>query len=278
MPELPEIETIVRSFHKVAKGGAIRDIQFFRPDLRSFIPQQAVKQVLKGHVIQRIFRRSKYILIETPVGGGIIHLGMSGKVLFSDSAEIQAPHTHAIFVLQAAKESAPRFLHYVDPRRFGMISAWRGKHWEQHELLVDLGVEPLEHNGLGAYLYQAGRKRSVSIKAFLMDAKIVVGVGNIYAAEALFRAQVRPQRIASSLKPSEYQRIAAAIVEVLTAAIAAGGTTFRDYRKTDGDVGSFAVSLAVYGCAGDPCLKCKTAIEMIRQEGRSSWFCPNCQR
>jgi formamidopyrimidine-DNA glycosylase len=158
-----------------------------------------------------------------------------------------------------------------------MIHAWEGSDWQQHPYLSKLGPEPLVGNTLGAHLLHSSRRRSLSIKTFLMDAKIIVGVGNIYACEALFRAGVHPERPCASLSAEEYQRLARCIRAILRKAIKVGGTTFRDFKNSEGEAGYFAQALAVYGREDEACLQCATTIKRIVQGGRSSWYCSNCQ-
>lgn len=277
MPELPEVETLARALAGLVEGCVCLKIEFFRYDLREPIPAQLLEQALVGQPLLKVQRRSKYLVFLTPVGAGFFHLGMSGRLLCLPSPTPQQAHTHVVVHLQA-EDGQKKYLHFVDPRRFGRIGACLGAKWQEHRFLQNLGKEPLHVEDLGAYLWQVGQASSRSIKTLVMDARLVVGVGNIYACEALFAARVHPQRLASSLSKADYQRLGRAIQATLKAAIIAGGTTFRDFRDTAGKPGSFAQALRVYGKKVEPCSRCAGAIQAQKQAGRTSWFCPRCQR
>ena len=277
MPELPEVETVARAFHRIASDRRIKNVEFFRRDLRWVMPQAGIKRVLCGHRVSRVFRRGKYLLVETKQGFGIIHLGMSGRLVFSNSSDVLQPHTHFMIELERADLDQP-FIHFIDPRRFGVFDVSEKKDWRKHKLLNSLGLEPLETEDLGERLWLESRGRSSSIKAFIMNAKVVVGVGNIYACEALFRAGIDPRRAAGRTSRKRYVALGHAIQEVLRHAIASGGTTLRDYQNMDGEFGSFAVELFVYGRSGMNCLQCQKLLRHVNQHGRSSWFCAFCQK
>lgn len=277
MPELPEVETTAKGLDRALQGSRVVGIQFFRDDLRSPIPKAKLERILVGERIVRVFRRSKYILIETPKGFAIVHLGMTGNALLSLNPAPFHAHTHVIVAFETAKVSA-LYLHFVDPRRFGVWEAHEGADWQRHPLLVGLGAEPLEDPDLGELLWELSRKRTVPTKNLLMNAKLLVGVGNIYACEALFLARIHPLRPAGELSKKDCVKLAAAIQDVLSKAILQGGTTFRDFKNSDGELGYFAVNLKVYGRKDLPCLVCKTPIALIMHSGRSAWFCPNCQK
>ncbi|MBP6219397.1 MAG: bifunctional DNA-formamidopyrimidine glycosylase/DNA-(apurinic or apyrimidinic site) lyase [Oligoflexales bacterium] len=276
MPELPEVESIARQIHKSIISSTCEHVQFFRKDLRFAIPIQGIKKVLLQESCQRVFRRSKYILLETPKGFVIFHLGMSGNILLSDKKEPFHKHTHAVF--HFADKGENLFMHFVDPRRFGLIDVHKGGEWETHKLFSHMGLEPLETRDLGKRLHDVGKKRQLPIKSFLMDAKILAGVGNIYACEALFLAGLHPFREASSLTVKQYEKLAKAVQETLTRAIEAGGTSFRDFKSTEGQPGYFAVSLNVYGKKNGTCTRCQTALLREALQGRSTWYCPSCQK
>ncbi|MCX6128779.1 MAG: bifunctional DNA-formamidopyrimidine glycosylase/DNA-(apurinic or apyrimidinic site) lyase [Proteobacteria bacterium] len=277
MPELPEVECLARAVRHVLLGKQIKKAEFHRADLRWPIPIDEFRQRMLDRPVLSVERRSKYLLIETEAGYAIVHLGMSGNIFYSQSRESPWKHTHASF--QIVQDSdVPAYLHYVDPRRFGCILTCSPAELSTHPLLKDLGPEPLEAVQLDQLLWDQSRGKSVAVKNFLMDAHNLVGVGNIYANEALFLAGVRPTRRASAVKREEWTKLAAAIKAVLTDAIAAGGTSFRDYKHVDGESGYFAVSLRVYGRGAMPCVQCTQSIILMKLGGRASYFCRHCQR
>jgi len=276
MPELPEVECLTRVVRVALKGGRLLDAAFLRADLREPIPVDEFRRLLVGEVVEDVFRRSKYLLMKTRRGYGVIHLGMTGALVQHDTAAPQEPHTHAVFRI-ANRRGRESYLHYVDARRFGRISCLAGASYESHAFFENLGPEPLVCPDLGGHLFNESRGRKQPIKAFLMDARMVVGVGNIYASESLFRAGIHPEREAGSVARARYGRLAAAVRETLEASIQAGGTTFRDFRNADGKPGYFAVSLNVYDRADEPCRRCAATIRQLRQSGRSTFFCPVCQ-
>lgn len=276
MPELPEVETIVRALQKTISNATVEGIKLFRPNIRDKIPETLLKTILVDQKINRIFRRSKYILIETNKGYCLFHLGMTGNIILSEHADPQKPHTHAIFALSSNSQNI--YLHFIDPRRFGNISAHKGSDWQQHRFFDSIGPEPLELERLGQHLWESSRKRSAPIKSVIMDAKTVVGVGNIYACEALFRSQIHPLLSANKISLKSYEKLAQEICSVLNEAITQGGTSFRDFKNTLGETGYFAVKLNVYGRKGEPCYVCKTPIASDTHAGRSLWYCPKCQK
>jgi formamidopyrimidine-DNA glycosylase len=277
MPELPEVECLTRAVRSVILGKKLDEMVFHRADLRWPIPTQDLQELIAGKTILSVERRSKYLLIETESGYAIIHLGMTGNMLFSPEATGRWNHTHASFRVQG--DSGPiGYLHYVDPRRFGCILCSSRDALLQHPLLKNLGPEPLDTDNLDEILFERSRGKTVAVKNFLMDAHNVVGVGNIYANESLFLAGVKPSRKASAVKRDEWKKISDAIKKVLAAAIQAGGTSFRDYKHVDGEPGYFELSLSVYGREGDPCLRCKTGISSSRIGGRATYYCRQCQR
>lgn len=276
MPELPEVECLTRAMAKILEGGVIKDVRFLRPDLRRPIPQAGIHRVLCGQTVEKVYRRSKYLLVKTMKGHGIFHLGMTGNMFFYSDDAVHRPHTHALLEV-AVKAGEHGFLHFVDPRRFGMIDYCEGP-IEQHALMADLGPEPLACRELDEHLWRESRRRTQAIKSFIMDQHVVVGVGNIYASEALFLSGIRPSTPALRVSRERYLKLAGDIKIVLKNAIKAGGTSFRDYRHADGAKGYFQVSLAVYGRAGEPCTNCRTPIKEKRLGGRSSFFCPSCQK
>lgn len=275
MPELPEVETIARQIGLSIVSRICQKVDFFRKDLRQPIPILQLKKILLQEPCLKVFRRSKYILLETAKGFVIFHLGMSGNIFLSDKERPFLKHTHAIFHFADGDKQV--FMHFVDPRRFGLIAAQPGQDWEQHRLFKNVGMEPLSTIDLGKRFHDLGKKRQLPIKSFLMDAKIVAGVGNIYACEALFLAKINPFREASQLSLAQFERLAKAVQETLAKAIEAGGTSFRDFKSTQGQPGYFAVKLNVYGKKNGTCVRCHNGILREQLQGRSTWYCSSCQ-
>lgn len=276
MPELPEVECLTRAVRGVLKGGTIVEASFLRKDLRDPIPMDEFREVLVGEVVEDVFRRSKYLLVKSRRGFGVFHLGMTGAIIEHDRAEPQETHTHAVFKFLSAK-GKEKYLHFVDPRRFGRIAALSGDSFEKHAFFVDLGPEPLITKDLGRHLFETSRGRSAPVKAFIMDAKVVVGVGNIYASESLHRAGIHPKRKAGQISRERYDLLAKEIQATLKDAIKAGGTTFSTYRNSDGNPGLFVVKLKVYDRKNEACESCGRKIRQITQAGRSTFFCAFCQ-
>jgi formamidopyrimidine-DNA glycosylase len=268
VPELPEVETTRRGIEPHICGYDISEIIVRQPKLRWPVPEQI--QQLVGAQVSEVKRRGKYLLLETVSGTCLIHLGMSGSLRITDPLTPAEKHDHVDIVFGNGK-----VLRLRDPRRFGAV-LWAGC-GELHPLLSKLGPEPLTDAFHGEYLYEQSRNRRVSTKAFIMDAHIVVGVGNIYANEALFAAGIDPRRAAGQISLQRYTRLVTEIKKVLSRAIEQGGTTLRDFVREDGQSGYFQVDLKVYGRTGEPCPACGEMLRQIKQAQRSSWFCPNCQ-
>lgn len=268
MPELPEVETSRRGIEPHLVGATILHAVIRNGRLRWPVSDEIYR--LSDTPVLSVQRRAKYLLIELPNGWMIVHLGMSGslRVLMEDTPP--GKHDHVDLVLSNGK-----ILRYTDPRRFG---AWL---WtaslEGHPALAHLGPEPLSEAFNDAYLFEKSRKRKVAVKTWIMDNKLVVGVGNIYASESLFAAGIHPDRLASSLSVAEAMRLTQAIKDVLTRSIIQGGTTLRDFQQTDGKPGYFAQALQVYGREGEACRQCGTAIKSGKHGQRSTWWCPLCQ-
>lgn len=271
MPELPEVETTRRGLAPVLKGRTIAKVVIRERRLRWRLPA-GLEASLEGRRVRNVARRAKYLLIGTDRGTLILHLGMSGSLRVVDPAEPARPHDHVDLVL-----SSGRCVRFNDPRRFGSLHFVAGDPLA-HPLLRALGPEPLSADFDADYLYRRTRRRRVAIKQLLMNASVVVGVGNIYASEALFRARVRPQRAAGRLSRAEIARLVAAVRRVLGAAIKVGGTTLRDYVNPDGLPGYFRQKLYVYERAGEPCRVCRTPIRQRVQGQRATYWCPTCQR
>ncbi|NRA45673.1 MAG: bifunctional DNA-formamidopyrimidine glycosylase/DNA-(apurinic or apyrimidinic site) lyase [Oligoflexales bacterium] len=276
MPELPEVETVVKSLAATCQGLTATEIKFYRKDIREPIPIPQFRKALLKQAVVSVERRSKYIIMNTKTGSAIFHLGMSGQLLALKSKKPQFKHTHLVMTFTGEAQNI--YLHFVDPRRFGRISAHLGEAWEQHPFFGQLGCEPLEQRSLGTYLWNYGKKSNRPIKSLLMDSKVVVGIGNIYACESLFLAGVHPERSAASLSPKDYQAIAAAAKKTLRLAIKAGGTSIKDFKSMEGKSGYFAISLNVYGRSDESCNICGNSIGHIKQSGRSTWFCGLCQK
>lgn len=270
MPELPEVETSRRGIEPFILGQIIEAIVIRQKQLRWPVPGN-IKTLLPGQPIRAVKRRAKYLLLETDVGTLIIHLGMSGSLRILDHPHTAQKHDHVDILFGNGK-----LLRLRDPRRFGAVLFTR-KPIEQHKLICDLGPEPLSEAFNGDYLHQRSRSRKVAIKSFIMDSHTVVGVGNIYANEALFMAGIDPRRAASRISPQRYHALVQCIKSVLQQAIKQGGTTLRDFTAQDGKPGYFQQTLNVYGRGGQPCPQCGQLLKQIRQQQRSSYYCGHCQ-
>jgi len=270
MPELPEVETTRRGIEPHCVGRAVIRVLVREPRLRWPVPDQ-LTVLLAGQVIETVERRAKYLLFRTQVGSLLVHLGMSGSLRLVDADAPPSRHDHIDVLLDGGV-----CLRYHDPRRFGCF-LWLAA-GEIHPLLAHLGPEPLSSDFDGRVLYRRSRGRKSPIKNFIMDGKVVVGVGNIYASEALFIAGIRPDRAAGRVSIVRYQRLAENIKQVLTSAINQGGTTLRDFVGGDGRPGYFAQQLLVYGRGGQPCKRCNTTLREVRLGQRSSVYCVSCQR
>ncbi|MBI1423571.1 MAG: bifunctional DNA-formamidopyrimidine glycosylase/DNA-(apurinic or apyrimidinic site) lyase [Gammaproteobacteria bacterium] len=270
MPELPEVETTRRGIAPHVQGHTIRQIIVRDRRLRWPVPAN-LNAKLQGQTIREVSRRGKYLLLRTDVGTLILHLGMSGslRVLACDTPAEK--HDHVDIVLDNG-----HCVRLRDPRRFGAV-LFSDSDPLQHELLRDLGPEPLSDQFNLEYLFSKSRKRSACIKAFIMDSHIVVGVGNIYANEALFAAGIHPRRAAGKVSRAQYQLLVQAIKDVLRAAIKAGGTTLRDFTRSDGKPGYFRLSLQIYDHAGEPCPKCGKPISLAVIAQRATYYCTHCQ-
>lgn len=269
MPELPEVETTRRGVSPYLLGQRIARIEVRQPGLRWPVPEALT--LLEGQVIEKVSRRAKYLLIETAMGSALVHLGMSGALRILPERVAPLKHDHVDLVLTTGQ-----IMRYTDPRRFG---AWLFvPPGEQHSLLAKLGPEPLTDDFDGERLFSLSRKRQVPVKTFIMENPVVVGVGNIYANEALFMAGIDPRRPANSISKERYIALADAIKAVLARAIEQGGTTLKDFTAADGKPGYFAQELKVYGRKGLPCPTCGAELQEVRLGGRSTVFCALCQR
>ena len=271
MPELPEVETTRRGIEPFAAGRRIVQLCVHEPRLRWPVAKK-MSAAVQGQRIRSIGRRAKYLLFELDRGTLILHLGMSGSLRAVPSATARSAHDHVDLVLDSGHS-----LRFNDPRRFGSLHFTQGPASE-HPLLAKLAPEPFDSGFDADYLWSVTRRRRVAIKQLLMNSQLVVGVGNIYASEALFRAGIRPKRAAQSLSRIEARRLVRAVRAVLRAAIRVGGTTLRDYVGADGAPGYFRQKLFVYERAGDACRVCATAVRHLNQGQRSSYYCPTCQK
>ncbi len=271
VPELPEVETTRRGIEPHLQGRIVRALRVHEARLRWPVDPK-LPGLLRGQQVQGVERRAKYLLIRLTRGTLIMHLGMSGSLRILPQRSPLKTHDHLDLWLDSGQA-----LRFNDPRRFGSC-LYTSDDPLIHPLLARLAPEPLEAQFDGAYLQRITRRRRVAIKTLLLNGRLITGVGNIYASEALFRARIRPRRSARSLKPAESTRLAAAIRRVLGAAIRAGGTTLRDYVNAEGMPGEFAVKLYVYERAGAPCRRCRTPVRHITQGQRSTYYCPECQQ
>lgn len=269
MPELPEVETTRRGIEPWIKDQQVQAVVVRQAQLRWPVPEEI--QALVGQTVSGLSRRGKYILLHSTAGVALLHLGMSGSLRIVETGLEPRKHDHIDLQLSNGKS-----VRYHDPRRFGAL-LWTTDDPQQHPLLAKLGPEPLSDAFDEDYLFKQSRSRKVNVKVFIMNAHIVVGVGNIYANEALFMAGIDPRRAAGAVSHAEYRRLTQAIRDVLAYAIECGGTTLRDFVREDGAPGYFQLELQVYDRADQACPRCQTAIRQITQAQRSTWFCPSCQ-
>ena len=271
MPELPEVETTLRGVSPHVVGRTVTAMRVYDRRLRWPVPDE-LERTLVGSTILNVDRRSKYLLFRTSVGTLIVHLGMTGSLRVHRHAPPRRTHDHVDVVLDDGTT-----LRYHDPRRFGAM-LWMAEGDDLHPLLRSLGPEPFDPAFDAAYLWRVTRGKRAAIKLALMDNHIVVGVGNIYANEALFRAGIRPGIAAGRLSRPRLARLVHAVREVLTEAIAKGGSTLRDYVDSAGEPGYFQLTYRVYGRAGEPCRVCRAPVRLLRLGQRASFYCPACQR
>ncbi|HVR30310.1 MAG TPA: bifunctional DNA-formamidopyrimidine glycosylase/DNA-(apurinic or apyrimidinic site) lyase [Thermoanaerobaculia bacterium] len=274
MPELPEVEVLRRTLAAHLVGDTVETVEVRERRLRERVVPATLRRRLAGRRLLGVDRRAKYLLLHFDGGSTLaVHLGMSGRLTIGPGDAPREPHEHAVFRLGSGRK-----LRFRDPRRFGALFALDTAAIASDRHFAGLGLEPLEPGFDAAALAAAGARRSCAVKAMLMDAKVVVGVGNIYASEALFRAGIHPSRSVARVSRQRWGRLAVAVVEVLRDAMAQGGTTLNDFADALGESGYFQVSLAVYDREGEPCPRCGAAIRRLRQLGRSTYYCPSCQR
>lgn len=279
MPELPEVETVMRGLEPFLSGKILKDIKAHRADLR--VPFPARLADLAGRKITKLSRRAKYMLIHFDADILVIHLGMSGRMIVHHDMRglTLEKHDHMVMVMKDGAGAV-----FNDPRRFGMALLLRENELATHKAFKDLGPEPLSKNFDSAFLHNALKTKNAPIKSALLDQHMVVGIGNIYACEALFEAGIDPRRKAKDITAKKVGDLAQVIKDVLKRAIAAGGSSLKDYRQADGNLGYFQHSFKVYGREGVPCPRCKksgktkSVIHKITQAGRSTFFCPTCQK
>jgi formamidopyrimidine-DNA glycosylase len=277
MPELPEVETVRRGLQSTVEGYCLTYVETRRRDLRIPFPDDFENR-LTGRRVQRLWRRAKYIMADLDGGETlVIHLGMSGhiavyKTLLDDVG--RGKHDHVIF-----DTGAPARIVFTDHRRFGLMTLVETAAIDSHPLFRQLGIEPLSRQMGAAHLAQVLKGKKTPIKSALLDQRVIAGLGNIYVCEALWRSRISPKRITAKLKPAQIDALAPAIKEVLRDAVKAGGSTLRDHRQTNGELGYFQKSFAAYDREGERCLRrgCSGLIRRIVQSGRSTFYCPVCQ-
>ncbi|MEW6443936.1 MAG: bifunctional DNA-formamidopyrimidine glycosylase/DNA-(apurinic or apyrimidinic site) lyase [bacterium] len=271
MPELPEVETVRRSITPLILGKTVDSVVVRSPQLRWPVPR-GIASLLAGQRVRGVERRGKYLILRFAAGSVILHLGMSGRILICSRDAVYDRHDHIDLVFKGG-----RALRLRDPRRFGAL-LWTREDPLRHQLLSSLGPEPLGDGFSGSHLYRCARGRKAPVKHLIMDGRVVAGVGNIYAAEALFAAGIHPGRAAGRISRPRCERLAGAIREVLEEAVDCGGTTLRDFHDPSGSPGLFQPRLMVYGREGQPCRVCASPVAKIAQGQRSTYFCRRCQR
>lgn len=274
MPELPEVEVLRRGLEPRLVGTSILAADIRCTSLRESVDRVALQSLSIGRSVVSVGRRAKYLLIGLEGDAAlVIHLGMSGRLTLVDAGHPVEKHEHASFLL-----SSGLTLRFRDPRRFGLLFALPSTRIASDRHFSHLGMEPLAAEFSGTALRELSRGRRVAVKNFLMNGRIVVGLGNIYTTEALHRARIHPLRSVARLSAQRWQRLAESIRTVLQEAITAGGTTLVDFRNAEGSAGYFQIQLAVYGREGEACPGCESRIRRIVQAGRSTFYCPRCQR
>jgi len=268
MPELPEVETTKNGLEKILTKKKITKVEILNPNLR-WIVDEAIRSKINNQTIRSFSRRGKYILFNLDKGHLMIHLGMSGKINVVDINEPLKKHDHFLLYFNN------QVMRFNDPRRFGSIFYLKDLN---HKLLNNLGVEPLEDSFHKNYLFENSRNKTQNVKAFIMDSKIVVGVGNIYACESLYNAGINPKTKSNKISKQRYLNLTENIKKVLNKAIKAGGTTLQDFAKVDGKPGYFSQELSVYGRENENCYNCNGKIKRIVQNQRSTFYCPKCQK
>ena len=272
MPELPEVETTRKGIKPYLENATITAVVIRHFSLRWPIEKE-LPEILTNRIIHRVSRRAKYLLIEFENGTLMIHLGMSGSLRILDKIEPNKPGKHDHLDIEL---SNGHILRYNDPRRFGSV-LWTTEPISQHRLIAHLGPEPLLKEFNAEYLQQQAQSKRCSIKTFIMNGKVVVGVGNIYANESLFLANIHPRTMAQSLSLLQYIELTEQIKNILRRAIKSGGTTLKDFTNSDGKPGYFAQHLNVYGRKGESCFICESKIQRYKESQRATYYCPMCQ-
>lgn len=277
MPELPEVETVCRGLAKELVGQIIHGVTLRRTTLRFPMPP-FIHEAVQGAKVTAITRHSKYVLIHLDHGGVIVvHLGMSGRMVFAPADAVPAKHDHVVFHYGSRTSKKPKQIFFNDARRFGMLDYTTHEKLAEHKLLKHLGIDPFDPAFAASWLAPRLQKRKGAIKQALMDQKLIAGLGNIYVCEALFDAKVSPERPTHQLTRVEIRALVRGIHKVLRASIEAGGSSLRDYVQADGHLGYFQTKFKVYGREGQACPRCKAMIARMVQSGRSSFYCPVCQ-
>lgn len=277
MPELPEVEVTRMGIAPSLEGSRLRRVILRAPSLRYPLPTD-LEGLIGGEVLREVRRRGKYLLLDFGKGQVLLHLGMSGSLRLVPASQTAVKHDHVDLVFAVGKQEIA--LRLRDPRRFGAVLWLPGSPEDvaTHPLLAVLGIEPLTDGFTPRWLFEQTRGLTAAIKTTLMDGHRLVGVGNIYASESLFRAGIDPRTPAGKISLKRYERLVPAIRATLTEAIAAGGSSLRDFIHSDGSSGYFQLQSAVYAREGEPCRQCGTAIRMIRQGQRATFYCPQCQK
>jgi formamidopyrimidine-DNA glycosylase len=273
VPELPEVEVLRRTIEANVVGDTITAVEVRERRLRERVDTRTLRRLLAGRRVLTVGRRAKYLLVHVEGGSTlVVHLGMSGRLTVAPGDARREPHEHAAFELASGRK-----LRFRDPRRFGVLFALPTDAIATDRHFARLGIEPLAPGFSGETLHAAAQRRNASVKGMLMDAAVVVGVGNIYASEALHRAGIHPRRSVARISRERWDRLAQAVREVLSEAVAQGGTTLNDFADALGESGYFQVALRVYDRAGESCERCGGNIRRLRQLGRSTYYCPRCQ-
>jgi formamidopyrimidine-DNA glycosylase len=274
VPELPEVEVLRQSLEPLIIGDTIARVEVWNGSLREPVDRRRLERLTSGHTIRSVRRRAKYLLVDLDGGATLVtHLGMSGRMTLVPGSAPREPHEHVAFFLDSGRR-----LRLRDPRRFGLVIAIKTAALDQDRHFRHLGIEPLGNGFGGGELQKRARQRRAPVKSFLMDAKVLVGVGNIYASEALYRAGIHPTRSVARISSARWQRLADSIRQTLSQAVREGGTTLKDFADGRGRGGLFQVSLAAYDREGKTCQRCGGTIRRIVQSGRSTYYCPGCQR
>lgn len=274
VPELPEVEVLRRSLEPHLLGRGVLDARVHNGALREPVSKRTLTARLRGRRIEHLRRRAKYLLVDVEAGSTlVVHLGMSGRLTVVDEGADLEAHEHVSFRLSSGSR-----LRFRDPRRFGLVFALRSAEIETDRHFAHLGLEPLDGDLDGEALRRLAMGRKAPIKSFLLDARNVVGIGNIYACEALYSAGIHPGRSVARISAERWQLLAESVVRVLSGAIRQGGTTLNDFADGDGEPGYFQVSLAAYGREGEACSACGRTIRRLLLANRSTYYCPNCQR